>query len=336
MDVVDPVGIQFPTLPGGPFDAQLSGILIRVALHDLSGQRFRNVTVEGTWHHRQLVQFSHRFDARNDRHRDTHLSGFLHEGEIFVVVEEQLSDRILCAQLLLLQQIQHVPFQIRRLLVFLGIAGHTDVEPRSRVLDGRPIGKESLVEPLHLPYQVRRMTMSAGRRFKHPVVLRLVATQQQQIGDAEELQVEQFILYIIDGSPAADDMRLDGHPESLLDGRRYGDGARPAAHLLTFVASVAQFAVDKLAVVRCDIDECRVQFAQLLDVAKQPLGARPLQWGQHLKRELMLVLIPFNKICNSHNRMQSYKKNLSRIMFSHYLYLLRLTEREFFRIFATV
>ena len=36
--------------------------------------------------------------------------------------------------------------------MLLGIAGHAEVELAAGVLDGRAVGKEAVVEPLHLAY----------------------------------------------------------------------------------------------------------------------------------------------------------------------------------------
>jgi hypothetical protein len=79
--------------------------------------------------------------------------------------------------------------------------------------------------------------------------------------------------------------------EALLDGCGNGNGAGAQTQALTLEASVAQFLVYKLAVMRGDVDKGGVQFAQLFDVGKQPLCARPLEWGQHFERELVLVAV---------------------------------------------
>jgi hypothetical protein len=40
-----------------------------------------------------------------------------------------------------------------------------------------------------------------------------------------------------------------------------------------------------------DIDESWVQLAKLFNIGKKLIRASPLQWGQHLERELMLVTV---------------------------------------------
>ena len=96
----------------------------------------------------------------------------------------------MCSQVLLLLQILHVAFQVRRFLMLLRIAGHTIVEGFARVLDRCAVGKESLVEALHLLNQFRSVGMAPGRWHKPAVFLGLVATEQEQVADTQELQVE--------------------------------------------------------------------------------------------------------------------------------------------------
>ena len=192
--------------------------------------------------------------------------------------------------------------------MLLRIAGYADVELRPRILDGRAVGKETLVETLHLTNQVRRVTVSAWRRRKHAILLSLVAAKQQQVGDTQELQVQQLVFDILYRSAATYHVWLHGYPEALLDGSCHSNSARAQAHSLTLKASVAQLFVNKLAMMRGDIDESGIQFAQLFNVGKQPLCARPLQRGQHLKRELVLVVVLGYQVCYGHNRMQRYEE----------------------------
>ena len=102
MDIVHPVLIQFTTLGRRPLDTQLPGIFIRLTLHDFLGQRLWNVAVECLGYHRQLAQFRQWLDTWNNGNRDSHLTGFLHELEVFLIVKEQLRHRILRTQLLFL------------------------------------------------------------------------------------------------------------------------------------------------------------------------------------------------------------------------------------------
>ena len=318
-----PVSIELTTLFCGPFDSQLPGILVGLTLHDLPGQRLGDIAVERLRHHRQLTQFRHRLDAGDDGDGDAHCPGLLHKSEILLVIIEQLGDRILRAQILFLLQILHVHLQVRRLLVLLGIAGHAVVEFPARPLDGCAVGEEPLVEALYLPDQVRRMRVTAGRRHKPAVLLRLVATQQQDVADAEELQVEQLILDVLDRRAAADHVGLYGDIIPLLDGSCYRHRSRAPAHPnpfkprlvhiscpRAFVPPLPRYlAVHELRVVGGDVDVGGVELAQFVDVCKQAFRARPLQRGQHLKREPPALFILMDEFRYAHNWPQRYEKN---------------------------
>ncbi len=150
MDIVDPVLVELLTLCCGPFDTQLTGIFISLALHDLPGQWLGNIAVEGLWHHSQLRQLGKRLDAWNDGDRDAHRTGFLHKLEILLVVVEQLGHGILCAQILFLLQILHVHLQVRSLFMLFGVAGHAEVELLAWTLDRRAVSKKTIIKLPHL------------------------------------------------------------------------------------------------------------------------------------------------------------------------------------------
>ena len=80
------------------------------------------------------------------------------------------------------------------------------------------------LQPVVEEYNLRRVGMASGCRHEATVLLRLVATQQQQVVDAEELQVEQLILDVLYRCPATDHVGLHGDVVPLLDG--CGDGHR--------------------------------------------------------------------------------------------------------------
>ena len=88
--------------------------------------------------------------------------------------------------------------------------------------------------------------MAARRWYKPAVLLGLIATEQQQVADTQKLQVEQLILDILDGSTAADNMRLHRNMVSLLDGGSDGYRTRAATDALPFKLSILQFPVHEL------------------------------------------------------------------------------------------
>ena len=151
------------------------------------------------------------------------------------------------------------------------------MELRSGILDGCPIGEETLIETIHLLNQIGGVRMSASRWREHAVVLCLVAAQQQDILYAQELQVDEFILDVLDGCSAADDMWYDGYLKPLLYGCRYCDGAWSATNALSLELSVRLLVIDELAVVRSDVDAARVKVTQFVDGGKQAIRTAALQ-----------------------------------------------------------
>ena len=119
--------------------------------------------------------------------------------------------------------------------------------------------------------------MSASRRREHTVVLCLVAAQQQDIFDAQELQVDEFIFNVLRRGAAADDMWDDRYLEPLLDGCRDGNGAWSATNALPLELSVWQLIVDELAVMRRNVDAARVEGTQFVDRGKQASRPAALQ-----------------------------------------------------------
>ena len=287
----------------------MAGILVGVALHNLAGQRLGNVAVERLGDDGQLRELGHGLDAGDDGYGDAHRPCLSNKLEVFRVVEEQLRHGVLRTEVLLLLEVLHVALQVGSLLVLLRVAGHADVETPSRILDGCAVGKEAVVEALHLADEVRRVGMTAGCRREAAVLLGLVAAQQQQVVDAEKLQVYQFVFYIFHRGTAADDVRLHRYVVALLYGGGNGDGSRASAHAAPLKPSVGQFAVDILRVVGGDIDEGRLQCCQFVDVGKEAVGTRSLQRRQHLEGELPVACMLADNICYAHKKriwLQSY------------------------------
>lgn len=94
MDIINTSLIKLLALVHSPFNAKLTGFLIRLALHRFLSQLLRHVTVESFRHLIYLRKFSKWLDAWNDRNRDAHRPSFIDEIEILLVVIEKLSDRI--------------------------------------------------------------------------------------------------------------------------------------------------------------------------------------------------------------------------------------------------
>ena len=165
-------------------------------------------------------------DDRDDGDGDSLGTGTLDEAEVLVVVVEELCNGILCTSLYLLLQPIDIHVHIGRLLVLLGVAGYAIREGLTRLLDGRAIAEESFVEAVDLRLQLYGMAVATGRGGEDTFVLGLIATQEQQVGDAEKLEVEQYVFGLLTGEAATEDMGHYVDVVLVLDSGGHGDGTR--------------------------------------------------------------------------------------------------------------
>ena len=252
-------------LSGGPLDTELLGIIVSFTFHYLLCEFFRNIAVEGFRHYSELAQLGERLDGRNDRNGYAYLPSLFNESIELLVVVEELGNGIRCAQLLFLQEMLHIHFEVWRLFMLLRIAGYTAAELVARVLDGSAIKEETVIKLIHLLQEVSGMGMTVLGWCKLPVFFRLVSSQNENVADAQKLEVEQFVLDVFLRSTAADNMRDDRYVVLILYSACDGHGARSAAHTLAGEETVFQFLVYILAMVRSDVDKARTKLAQRID-----------------------------------------------------------------------
>ena len=91
------------------------------------------------------------------------------------------------------------------------------------------------------------------------VFLGFVASEQQQVGYAEKLQVEQFIFNVLYCRATADDVWLNRNAILVLYCCGDGNGAWAAAYALSLQETVVHLVIYKLAVVCGDVDKQRVK-----------------------------------------------------------------------------
>ena len=125
----------------------------------------------------------------------------------------------------------------------------------------RTVEKIAFVETVYLLLQVYGMGMTFGRRRESRFVFGLVSSQNEQVGDAQKVQVYQCVFGFTLGKPAANEVRNGRNTVFVLYGGGHGDRSRTAFFRYPLVEAVIGSFVDKLAAVRCDIDVLRVEFA---------------------------------------------------------------------------
>ena len=127
--------------------------------------------------------------------------------------------------------------------------------------------------------------MRVPQRHELLLVLPLVAPKQQQVGDAEELQVDQLVLRLALGEAAANHVRHHRDAVFVLYGGSHGHRAGPVALGHALVQPALRLAEHHLAAVRGDVDVLRVELTQGVDGAVHRLDAVALQRRQQFERE---------------------------------------------------
>ena len=290
MDAGYAVSHQLPALPDAPLDANLAHLLVGGAFLYLVGQLLRDINFERLGYDAELREFFHRLDAGDDGARDARCPGLLHEREVFPVVVEQLGDGIFGARLDFLLEPVDVGLQVGCLIMFFRIARHAVAERRLGDSHFRAIHEDALIEIIDLFFQLYGMGVPAFFRDKYRFVLGFVSTEHQEVGDAEELEVEQGIFRIFTRVSAAQDVGHDGDAIFVLDGGCYGYRSRATAQADALKQPVAQFLVDIFAAVGRDVDVFRVELPQQVDGLIQAFDARPFQGREYFEGESRFLL----------------------------------------------
>ena len=106
--------------------------------------------------------------------------------------------------------------------------------------------------------------------------------------DAQELQVEELVLYVFLADAAADDVWNDGDAESALDGGSYGYSPRAPTYSLALELSVRQLVIHIFGVVSSDVNEQRIAFHQFLYRSIERFCAVAFQWRQYLEGDVFV------------------------------------------------
>lgn len=214
-----PFLFQLLSLGGTPLYAHLPGGVVVAAGSQCAGQRLGQVDVEYLGQHRKLVGRGNRFQSRHDGYGDAFGPAALDKVEVLLVVEEHLGYHIRGTGIDFGFEVSQVGFGVGGLVVFLGVAGHTVGEGRG---EGhvRPVEKVSLVEAVDLLLQVDGVGVSLGRGGEAGLVFGLVAPQNEQVGNAQEVEVDKGIFGLTSGKTAAYQVWNGGYMILVLYGGR--------------------------------------------------------------------------------------------------------------------
>ena len=186
--------------------------------------------------------------------------------------------------------------------MFLRIASHAIREGRFGDGHLRAVDKDAFVEVVDLFLQFDGMAVAPLFGHEHRLVLGLVAAQHQQVGDAQELQVEQHVFDVFGRESAAQHVGHHGDVVFVLDGGSDGYRTGTLADVDFLVATVGHRLVNIFAVMRRDVDVFRVELAQLVDDVIHFLDAVPFQRWENFKRKRGAFAI-LNQVNYFHIRM---------------------------------
>ena len=113
----------------------------------------------------------------------------------------------------------------------------------------------------------------------------LISPKYQQIGDIEELQVEQYIFGFFTGEAAAQYVRNHRYIILVLDSGSYGNSPRASSQPVSLEKSVAQILTYVFAAMRGDIDIFRIKLPKGIDSLIQLFDACTFQWRKDFERE---------------------------------------------------
>lgn len=176
--------------------------------------------------------------------------------------------------------------------MFFRIARNTVMEGLSHVVHGRSIVEKSLVEAVHLVLKFRSMAMASRGGTVERVLFCLVATQEQEVVDAENLHVDKLVFRILARESGAQKMGHKGYGILTLEHSGNGNAAGTTAHALThhkFAHALGLWegggTIDVFATMVGDIDVFWGEFAQTFDGTPQAVNAVSFERRQHLEGE---------------------------------------------------
>ena len=144
---------------------------------------------------------------------------------------------------------------------------------------------DTLVKEVHLFLQVGSVLIVKWKVFGRYLQPLGISPQQQQVMDAQKVQVEQGIFGLLTRKSLTDNVRDGGDAIFVLDGSRNGHGARTLARSQFPQTAVVLSLIDHLTVMRGDVDILRVKLPQLVYHIVDFLYVVSFQRRKYLKRE---------------------------------------------------
>ena len=191
----------------------------------------------------------------------------------------------------LLFQIGYIHVEIGRLVMLFGIAGHAVTECFAGYdVHFGSVDEIATVEFIYLKLQLRCVGISVFIGNEAAFMLGLVATENQYIGYAEKIKVNQGIFGFDFGKSAAYNVGYGRYVVFLLYGRGHSHSPGTASLADFLVESVGRIFIYHLAAVGGYVYKQRVELLENVDVAKQLCYAFAFQGRKHFKGESRLTM----------------------------------------------
>ena len=158
------------------------------------------------------------------------------------------------------------------------------------MLDGGSIAEIAFVELHHLFDELCRMAITSTNRRECLLVLCLIASEQQHVVDAQELEVNEFILNVFCRGTTTDDVWNHRQLITLLNGSGNGYRSGAPSYALALKVAVLQLPIDIFRVMGGNVDIFRIEFLQNVDGTEQRFRAVTLQGRQYFKRESFFLV----------------------------------------------
>ena len=281
------MSLEILGLPKEPISTNLTGLGIVLSCLDLLNEGLRDFRVEHTRKDTKLLLLAERLEAWDDRHVDAGGVSLVAEAVEVVVVVEELSHDILCAHIDLRLEALDVSLEVRGLGVLLRVAGDAVGEGDVGLLEERAVDRLAVVEVVDLLDEVDSELVGSLARDERLLVS--IATEDEEVGYAEEVEVYEDVFSLLWGEAHADNMGDSRYIVAMPDSGSDSDGAGSLTDEdLAEVAVVASGHIDRLGVVSRDVDEEGFMLDQLVEVGEDLVEVLALEGREDFDREARL------------------------------------------------
>ncbi len=267
-----------------PFGAYLFAVGLGFGFHHFVAEFYRYLGIEHPGNGGELFFVGEGLKAGYDWGIHTELAAPVHIVVIMHIVEEQLCGNIICAEVYFLFKVIDVGVHVWRLHVFFGVAGHPYAEICFGTFYNVFFHVVAIVESHDLAHQVFGIAVAMGVWGKEFFVGSGIATEGEDVFDAEEVEVYECVLGLGLAESAADEVGDGLYLILVHDGGADAHGARALAYLDPFEGAIAAGLEYLFGTVVGDIDEGGFELHQRIEVGVGGLNTFALGRGEYLKR----------------------------------------------------